>query len=112
MERLLIVPAAGRGTRLGTQTPKVLVPVNGRSMLRLILDLHAPFVSHAVIVAHPSAAASIEAGAREGAVPASVTIQEAPTGMLDAILIGAATATADTTRVWVSWGDQVAVQRE
>jgi bifunctional UDP-N-acetylglucosamine pyrophosphorylase/glucosamine-1-phosphate N-acetyltransferase len=112
MERLFIVPAAGRGTRLGTATPKVLVPVNGRPMLRLILDLHAPFVSRAVIVADPSAAASIEVAARESAVPTTVTIQEAPTGMLDAILIGAGAATRDTTRVWVSWGDQVAVQRE
>jgi len=112
MERLLIVPAAGRGTRLGTATPKVLVDVNGRPMLRHVLDIHAPFVSGAIVVAHPSAARSIEAAVRDAPVPATVVLQDVPTGMLDAILIAAAAATNHPARVWVSWGDQVAVRRE
>ena len=40
--RVLIVPAAGRGQRLGSSVPKVLVPVNGRPMLHHLLDLYAP----------------------------------------------------------------------
>ena len=112
MNRLLIVPAAGRGTRLGTATPKALVDVNGRPMLRHILDIHAPFVTAAIVVAHPSAAPSIEAAVREGPVCAKVVLQEVPTGMLDAILLAAEAAVDRHTRVWVSWGDQVAVQRE
>src|SRR3990172_1170439 len=32
MDRLLIIPAGGLGSRLGARTPKVLTSVNGRSM--------------------------------------------------------------------------------
>ena len=88
MRRVLIVPAAGLGTRLGTAIPKVLVHVNGRPMLRHILDLHAPFVDRAIIVAHPAAAARVEACVREGSVAADVALQARPTGMLDAVLVG------------------------
>jgi len=110
MSRVLIVPAAGRGTRLGTTTPKVLVHVNGRPMLRHILELYAPFVDRAVIVAHPAAAAAVEASAREGPIPATVVVQQTPTGMLDAVLIGLADApSAVAWRVWITWGDQLAV---
>ena len=38
-------------------------------------------------------------------------LQPAPTGMLDAILIGAAAAQVHgPSRVWITWGDQIAVQ--
>src|SRR6476620_263926 len=110
MSRVLIVPAAGRGTRLGTTTPKVLVHVNGRPMLRHILELYAPFVDRAVIVAHPAAAAAVAASAREGPIPATVVVQQTPTGMLGAVLIGLAEAPrAVAWRVWITWGDQLAV---
>ena len=110
MRRVLIVPAAGLGTRLGTAIPKVLVHVNGRPMLRHILDLHAPFVDRAIIVAHPAAAARVEACVREGSVAADVALQARPTGMLDAVLVGADAACAHAVdRVWITWGDQIAV---
>jgi bifunctional UDP-N-acetylglucosamine pyrophosphorylase / glucosamine-1-phosphate N-acetyltransferase len=109
MGRLLLVPAAGLGTRLGTETPKVLVPVNGRTMLRHILDLHAPLVDRAIIVAHPAAASRVAANARESSLPAEVVVQETPTGMLDAVLAGASAAGSHAGRVWITWGDQIAV---
>jgi len=132
MQRVLIIPAAGRGVRLGSPLPKILVSVNGRPMLRHILDLHAPYVRHAVVVTHPSAADSVRACAAESPMPVDVVTQDTPTGMLDAILIGAAAAeslssdldrgrspvrsergpsppTARPSRVWITWGDQVAV---
>jgi molybdopterin-guanine dinucleotide biosynthesis protein A len=46
--RALIIPAAGRGSRLGTSTPKALVPINGRPMLDHLADLYAPLVQHIV----------------------------------------------------------------
>ena len=110
MRRLLIVAAAGRGTRLGTDTPKVLVTVNGKSMLRHLLDLHEAWVDRAVVVAHPAAAAPVEASARQSSVPTQIVVQETPTGMLDAVLIGARAAAAHSpSRVWISWGDQIGV---
>jgi bifunctional UDP-N-acetylglucosamine pyrophosphorylase / glucosamine-1-phosphate N-acetyltransferase len=110
MIRVLIVPAAGRGTRLGASTAKILVAVNGKSMLRHLLDLYAPFVDHVIVVADPPGAPAVEASAREGGLPFQVEVQGVPTGMLDAILIGARGAAAHRpSRVWITWGDQIAV---
>jgi bifunctional UDP-N-acetylglucosamine pyrophosphorylase/glucosamine-1-phosphate N-acetyltransferase len=109
--RHLIVAAAGRGTRLGSSLPKVLVPVNGIPMLRRVLDAHAPWVVRAIVVAQPADADAVAACVEAADIPTEVAIQEMPTGMLDAILIGAAAAQAlRPARVWVTWGDQIAVQ--
>jgi bifunctional UDP-N-acetylglucosamine pyrophosphorylase/glucosamine-1-phosphate N-acetyltransferase len=107
--RVLVIPAAGRGVRLGAHLPKVLVPVAGRPMLEHLLALHAPFVSRIVIVASPDARAQVATASAGAAAPVDVVEQAQPTGMLDAILIGCGTpAVAD--RTWITWGDQVGVQ--
>jgi bifunctional UDP-N-acetylglucosamine pyrophosphorylase/glucosamine-1-phosphate N-acetyltransferase len=108
--RVLVVAAAGRGARLGFGIPKVLVPVNGRPMLRHIVDLHRPFVGRVVVVAQPSAVAEVGACLEAAEVPAVVARQDEPTGMLDAILIGVSAARPRRDeRVWITWGDQVGV---
>jgi bifunctional N-acetylglucosamine-1-phosphate-uridyltransferase/glucosamine-1-phosphate-acetyltransferase GlmU-like protein len=89
----------------------VLVPVNGTPMLRRVLDLHAPWIVRAVVVARPADAGAVGACGASAGVPTEVVLQETPTGMLDAILIGAAAARVHgPSRVWITWGDQVAVQ--
>jgi bifunctional N-acetylglucosamine-1-phosphate-uridyltransferase/glucosamine-1-phosphate-acetyltransferase GlmU-like protein len=110
--RVLIVPAAGRGSRLGTSIPKALVPVNGRPMLDILADLYGPVVQHIVVVAHPSFASDVDAwGRRRGHV--SVAEQASPTGMLDAILAAAADVRSRRpSEVWITWADQVGVMRE
>src|SRR6185436_14235559 len=55
MDRLLIIPAAGLGSRLGASKPKPLVEVNGRAMLDHLGDRYAPFVARIVVIAHPAA---------------------------------------------------------
>jgi bifunctional N-acetylglucosamine-1-phosphate-uridyltransferase/glucosamine-1-phosphate-acetyltransferase GlmU-like protein len=107
--RLLIVPAAGRGSRLGLATPKPLVRVNGRSLLDHIAARYRPFVDHIVVVAHPSFAGEVRAWSEDaGAV--SVTEQAEPTGMLDAILLAGPSVTARSARdVWITWADQIGV---
>lgn len=109
MTRLLIVPAAGRGSRLGAGNPKPLVYVNGRTMLDHLADLYRAHVQHLVVIAHPSFAVAIAAwGARQGNV--SVTTQDEPTGMLDAILLAAPVVRAhQPDMVWITWADQVGV---
>jgi bifunctional UDP-N-acetylglucosamine pyrophosphorylase/glucosamine-1-phosphate N-acetyltransferase len=109
MQRLLIIPAAGRGSRLGGGTPKPLVRVNGRPMLDHLADLYGALVDHIVLIAHPSFAPDIRAWAdAHGRV--SVAEQEAPTGMLDAILLaGPAITERRPDVVWITWADQVGV---
>lgn len=109
MRRLLIIPAAGRGSRLGAAKPKPLVHVNGRPMLDHLADAYRPFADHLVVIAHPSFAAEIAAWARPlGNV--SVAVQATPTGMLDAILEAAPIVTEQQPdSIWITWSDQVAV---
>jgi NDP-sugar pyrophosphorylase family protein len=106
---MLVIPAAGRGSRLLASAPKPLVPVNGRPMLDHLLDLYTPFVDHVVVVAHPTFSAVIEQWARRyGDI--SVAEQPAPTGMLDAILLARdAVREHDPEAVWITWADQVGV---
>ena len=109
--RVLIVPAAGRGLRLGASVPKVLVPVNGRPMLHHLLDLYAPFVGRALVVVAPDTRDAVTMAAKAMALETDVVTQATPTGMLDAISIGVAAAAGMTPdRLWITWGDQVGVQ--
>ena len=55
MKRILVVPAAGRGTRLGWDGPKVLCPVGGRPMIEHLLDRYGPVVEYVVVVVAPQA---------------------------------------------------------
>lgn len=108
--RALVIPAAGRGSRLGVSGPKALAPVLGRPMLCWLVDLYRPFVDGIVVVAHPDGRVALEAGLAAARVPGVVVEQPAPTGMLDAVLIGTAAAAGwRPERIWVTWCDQVAV---
>jgi CTP:molybdopterin cytidylyltransferase MocA len=109
MKRLLIIPAAGRGSRLGAGKPKPLVLVNGRPMLDHLADLYRPHIDHVLVVAHPSFAAEIGAwGLAQGNV--SMILQVEPTGMLDAIMLaGPVVRARQPDEVWITWADQVGV---
>ena len=106
----MLIPAAGRGSRLNTSTPKLLFPLNGRAMIDYLLDLYAPVVDHFILVVHPSAETAVRAHCRGRRLSIEYDHQTEPTGMLDAILIprervrrlGAAS-------VWITWCDQIAV---
>jgi bifunctional UDP-N-acetylglucosamine pyrophosphorylase/glucosamine-1-phosphate N-acetyltransferase len=108
--RLLIVPAAGLGTRLGADLPKLLVPVAGTPMIDRLLALFERFVSGAIVVVHPSFAERVSAHVRRAAVPVALEIQATPTGMLDAILLAdREIRAAAPDEVWIVWCDQVAI---
>lgn len=110
--RLLIIPAAGIGSRLGADIPKVLVKVAGKSMLERLLDLYRAWVRHIVLVVNP-AAEDVVRRYVHGSIDAeriSCVQQKEPTGMLDAILLaGAVAQTAEPSSVWITWCDQIAV---
>jgi bifunctional UDP-N-acetylglucosamine pyrophosphorylase/glucosamine-1-phosphate N-acetyltransferase len=112
MSRLLIIPAAGHGTRLGSTLPKVLVPVAGVPMLDRLLSLYAPVVDQVVLVVNPSSAPLVAQHLveRPPARPVSCVEQPTPTGMLDAILLAMpAVVKAAPVSIWITWCDQVAV---
>jgi len=108
--RLLIVPAAGLGTRLGADLPKLLVPVAGTPMIDRLLALFERFVRGAIVIVHPSFAERVSAHVRQAAVPVALAIQATPTGMLDAIRLAERDIRAAAPdEVWIVWCDQVAI---
>lgn len=108
--RLLIVPAAGAGTRLGGVTPKILVPVAGRPMIDHLIALYRLLVDVIVIVTHPSFTQDVRAHVANAAVSCEVVEQFERTGMLDAALLAAPVlARRRCTEVWITWGDQIGV---
>jgi bifunctional UDP-N-acetylglucosamine pyrophosphorylase / glucosamine-1-phosphate N-acetyltransferase len=115
MTRLLIVPAAGAGSRLKAAAPKALVRVGGRAMIDHLLERCSIHVGQAVVVAHPSSSDEMRThldGWRRR-IACTVVEQEAPTGMLDAILLAAPVVDrAQPDRIWTIWCDQVGVLPE
>jgi len=112
MSRLLVIPAAGFGSRLGAQVPKVLVHVAGATMLDRLLDLYDEAVDRFVIAVNPAFAEDVRrhVASHVDAARIECVEQPAPTGMLDAILLGLTAAQrCQASSVWVTWCDQVAV---
>ena len=109
MTRVLVIPAGGHGTRLGSALPKLLVPVGGVAMIDRLLALYGDVVTRIVVVVSPSAFEAVHAhvSARRDV---ALAVQAQPTGMLDAILIGTeALRAADVDSVWITWCDQIGV---
>jgi len=110
MRRTLIVPAAGKGSRLGSDLPKWRVPVAGRPMIDYVLDRHRPYCDYVVLVVAPASRAAAEARLAARSQRGAVVVQTEPTGMLDAILLaGDAVVRSAPDRVWITWCDQVAI---
>ncbi|HQR32087.1 MAG TPA: NTP transferase domain-containing protein [Blastocatellia bacterium] len=114
MKRLMIIPAAGLGTRLHggavTETPKLLYPVNGRPMINHLLELYAPVVSRFVLVLHPATVETVKRHCAPLDLPVEFEVQASPTGMLDAILIPRERVEGyQPDQVWITWCDQIAV---
>jgi bifunctional N-acetylglucosamine-1-phosphate-uridyltransferase/glucosamine-1-phosphate-acetyltransferase GlmU-like protein len=104
-----IVPAAGRGSRLGFHRPKILYPVAGRMILEWLLDLLLPCCRTIVFVL--SAEGSLEVAPElERLAPGryKIAVQEQPIGMGDAVEVGARHVA--TRHAIAVWGDQVALR--
>jgi bifunctional UDP-N-acetylglucosamine pyrophosphorylase / glucosamine-1-phosphate N-acetyltransferase len=106
-----VIPAAGLGTRLGAAVPKILLEIEpGVTVWHLLHERIEPHVGHTHVVVSPAGEPLLRAAAAEqiarGGV--SVSVQERPTGMGDAVF-GARAHWATSDAVLVVWGDQVGV---
>ena len=69
MKICAVIPAAGRGTRLGSDQPKILTPLTARDTIWSILhDKLAPLVDHIHLVLSPEGAKLF------AALPANVSV--------------------------------------
>jgi bifunctional UDP-N-acetylglucosamine pyrophosphorylase/glucosamine-1-phosphate N-acetyltransferase len=109
-----VLPAAGRGSRLGLGHPKLLTPVAGRATVWSLLSSRLDgLVDHIHLVVSPADLELFERVLDEHPLGTPVTtgVQTEPTGMGDAVFRGCSTwSRADV--VLVIWGDQVHVSRE
>lgn len=110
MDGLVLIPAAGRGSRLGSHLPKALVPVNGLTMLEHLFRLYDDVADRFIVVVAPSAEDIVRSTCSDLPYAVELAVQHEPTGMLDAILQPhARVAALRPRRVWITWCDQVAV---
>ena len=104
-----LVPAAGRGSRLGFELPKILFPIAGRTILEWLVDLLNPLCGQFVFVLSPEGAGPVEE-LTSRLLPARhrIALQASPHGMADAIACGL--PSVGTPNAMIVWGDQVALQ--
>jgi len=105
-----LIPAAGRGSRLGFDKPKILFPIAGKPILEWLVDLLSPLCGQFVFVVSPEGAEPVEdLVARLLPDRYEIAIQPWPRGMADAIACGL--PAVKTPNTMIVWGDQVALQR-
>ena len=103
-----LIPAAGGGTRLGADAPKILLPITPDETIWSILHAKlSPLVDHIHLILSPDGAAAFPP------LPAnsSTSIQPAPLGMGDAIFRGHE-VWSDYDAVLIVWGDQLFVSHD
>jgi len=109
----MIIPAAGRGTRLSFSGPKLLYPINGQPLLHYLLERYKPFVDRFVVVINPDAESDVRDFLDSSNVDYLIDFQHEATGMLDAITIPMdALDEEGISNVWISWCDQVSITAE
>jgi len=107
----VVIPAAGKGTRLGYHKPKILYPVAGRSILEWLVMLFSGFCAKYVFVLSPNKVNEVDAYLKKTVPqPSEIVVQPESAGMGDAVLRGL--EFVDTEFAAAIWGDQVGVRRE
>lgn len=106
-----VIPAAGRGTRLGFDQPKILFPIAGKTIFEWLVDLLGPLCNRFVLVLSPSGRQPVEQLASE-ILPGRfrIALQPEPRGMADAVRCGL--EAVETPNTVIVWGDQVALRPE
>ena len=109
-----LIPAAGRGSRLGFGGPKILAPIGEDCTVWTVLrDSVIPYAGHIHVVVSPAFYSLVENAVTAGLHGARVSagIQERPLGMGDAIF-GAGDRWKEFRQVLIVWGDQAGVSPE
>ena len=105
-----LIPAAGRGSRLGADRPKALVELDGRTLLSYVLGAVLPVVDAIVLVVAPGTEPLFEEEVLRSGWKKSLrlVVQGRPSGSADAVRVGLGVLPPHEHCV-VIWGDQVGV---
>lgn len=104
-----VIPAAGRGSRLGYDKPKILYPVAGRPIIDWLIDLLEPQCAKLIVILSPTGIEQVRP-ILEARLDNrfTIAIQSEPKGMADAIY--QSVPELSTPYSLIIWGDQVAIQ--
>lgn len=106
-----IIPAAGRGKRLGSDIPKILMPICGdKTVWDILYKKLYKYVDRIHVVLSPLGVGLFEKQLKKESIGSNVTIsvQKEPIGMGDAIF-GASDYWKDCRHILIVWSDQVFV---
>lgn len=102
---LVVVLAAGKGTRMRSAVPKVLHRIAGRSMLGHVLALGSAINAHRIAVVVGPGMEDVSAEAVRSAPGAEIYVQEGQRGTADAVLAARAAITAHKGDVLILYAD-------
>ena len=107
-----VIPAAGEGTRLSYNRPKVLYPILGKPILHHLVGLFQKYCSRFIVVASPKGAQGIQKELESccNSIDFGIVIQEEPKGMAHAVW--QARNITKTPHTVVVWGDQICLRDE
>lgn len=108
-----VVPAAGKGSRLGHSGPKLLYPIGGEPILHHLERQLSQVAESIVLVVSPEGLEPIREAAESLATPTELAVQPQPVGMADAVLSAREVPTAaDAELLLIVWGDQVVLRAD
>jgi bifunctional N-acetylglucosamine-1-phosphate-uridyltransferase/glucosamine-1-phosphate-acetyltransferase GlmU-like protein len=106
-----VVPAAGRGTRLGSPLPKLLTPIgSGATIWTLLSGKLLRIVEHINVIVSPDGESLVRSAVERSGLSGrvSLSIQPEPIGMGDAVFRGSP-VWSRARLILVVWGDQAFV---
>lgn len=108
MKICAVIPAAGRATRLGAVGPKILMSITpAETIWSILYEKLVPLVDHIDLILSPDGSSTFPALPKS----VSVSIQQRPVGMGDAIFCGF-DVWSHYDAVLIVWGDQVFVSND
>ena len=111
-QALIVVLAAGKGTRMKSALPKVLHKVAGRTMLGHVLELAVQSNAGKIAVVVGPDMAQVEAEAKAAFAGAETYLQRDQRGTADAVLAARPAIEAHTGDVIVLYADTPLIRRE
>lgn len=113
MKTCAIIPAAGRGSRLNSALPKLVLPITHTKTLWNVLKQTLTMVDHIHVIVSPEGEPIIREHLAHDLTSqtVSLSIQPKPIGMGDAIFQGYK-VWSQAEKIVVVWGDQAFISRE
>ncbi|MEE4359316.1 MAG: 2-phospho-L-lactate transferase CofD family protein [Desulfococcaceae bacterium] len=109
---VLIIPAAGKGSRLNADVPKPLYPVAGKPAIVHVLDLFSDFTEQIIILINPSHRQAFEQVLKKREERIVLVDHDIQTGEGRAVRDALPHAGGDCRDVIVAWADLIKGNRE